>query len=110
MNQAHYIIVNDTRSKNAARAIRRSRVSDFKRHILVNSHELLHEELIKRLELGASSPATARSSSGYSAPEGPSRRKRSSPASSSATGSKSGKASTTASASLRGRPTRSKRN
>ena len=49
MNQAHYIIVNDTRSKNAARAIRRSHVSDFKRHILVNSHELLHEELIKRL-------------------------------------------------------------
>ena len=48
MQTVKYIFVNDTRSKNDDRAMRR-RVSDFKRYILVNSHELSHEELVNRL-------------------------------------------------------------
>ena len=49
MQNVKYILVNDTHSENAAQAMRRSRMSDFKPHIIVNGHEFSHGELINRL-------------------------------------------------------------
>ena len=49
MEQIKYILVNETGSNEAARAIGRSRVSDFRHCIIVNSKGLSRGELINEL-------------------------------------------------------------
>ena len=49
MKQINYILVNETDSENAVRAIRDSRVSGFRHHIIVNSKRLSRVALIDKL-------------------------------------------------------------
>ena len=49
MKTVNYIFVNETVSQTAVRAIRSSRVSDIRYHIIVNRIGLSHSELIDRL-------------------------------------------------------------
>lgn len=49
MKQINYILVNETDSENAVCAIRNSRVSDLRHHIIVNSKRLSKVALIDKL-------------------------------------------------------------
>lgn len=49
MKTVNYILVNETGSETAVRAIRGSRVSDFRHCIVVNKPGLSHGELIGKL-------------------------------------------------------------
>ena len=49
MKTVKYILVNETGSETAVRAIRNSRVSEFRHHIVVNKPGLSHGELIDQL-------------------------------------------------------------
>ena len=49
MKQVKYILVNETGSESAVRAIRNSRVSDIRYCIIVNGKRRSHQELIEQL-------------------------------------------------------------
>lgn len=49
MHHIKYILVNETGSETAVRAIRNSHVSDFRHHIVVNKPGLSHRELLDQL-------------------------------------------------------------
>lgn len=49
MKQIKYILINETGSNEAARAISDSRLSEFRHHIIVNAKRLSRGELIDRL-------------------------------------------------------------
>jgi len=49
MHHIKYILVNETGSETAVRAIRNSHVSDFRHHIVVNKPGLSHRELLDEL-------------------------------------------------------------
>jgi len=49
MKNVKYILVNETGSETAVRAIRNSHVSDFRHHIVVNKPGLSHRELLDQL-------------------------------------------------------------
>ena len=49
MKQVKYILVNETDSESAVRAIHNSRVSDFRHSIIVNGKKRSHQQLIDQL-------------------------------------------------------------
>ena len=49
MKQIKFILINETDSENAVRAIRDSRLSDLRHHIIVNSKRLTRGALIDKL-------------------------------------------------------------